>query len=277
MPHRFANWKMHLVVLALVVVSEAIYMKRIPVGPGVLLLLPLLYAFVLAIFFNPNIVGAARRIISDRQVQAASPIIVIAIMPFIAKFGTLIGPSMNTLIAAGPALLLQEFGNLATMVVAMPVAVLLFRMGRESIGATYSIAREPNIAIISDRYGLSGPEGTGVMGVYVIGTIFGGVFFALMASYIGSTGWIHPSALAMACGVGSGGMMAACAGSLAEVVPAMKDEILAFAGASNLLTNATGLYVGLFIALPLAERIYRLLAGKRDSAAAALSTAKAGD
>ena len=67
----------------------------------------------------------------------------------------------------------------------------------------------------------------------------------------------------MACGVGSGSMTAACSGALAEIFPAMKDEVLAFAGASNLLTNATGLYIGLFVALPLAEKMYEKLSGKK--------------
>ena len=58
-------------------------------------------------------------------------------------------------------------------------------------------------------------------------------------------------------------MTAACSGALAEVFPAMKDEVLAFAGASNLLTNATGLYVGLFVALPIAEKIYTKLTAKK--------------
>ena len=52
----------------------------------------------------------------------------------------------------------------------MPFALLL-GLRRESIGATFSIAREPNIAIISDMYGLDTPEGRGVMGVYVAGTV----------------------------------------------------------------------------------------------------------
>jgi hypothetical protein len=56
-------------------------------------------------------------------------------------------------------------------------------------------------------------------------------------------------------------MMAACSGSLAEVVPDMREQILAFAGASNLLTNATGLYVGIFVALPFAEWLYRKISG----------------
>ncbi|MED5501592.1 MAG: DUF3100 domain-containing protein, partial [Pseudomonadota bacterium] len=170
------------------------------------------------------------------------------------------------IISAGPALILQELGNLGTMLVALPVAVLVLKMGREAIGATYSIAREPNIAIISDKYGLKGPEGIGVMGVYVVGTMFGTLWFALMAGYLASLDWFDPRALAMACGVGSGSMVAACSGALAGAVPALADDLLAFAGASNLLTYATGLYVSLFIALPVAEWLYRRLGGRSRAA-----------
>jgi preprotein translocase subunit SecG len=63
-------------------------------------------------------------------------------------------------------------------------------------------------------------------------------------------------------------MMAACTGALTEVIPTMKDEILALAGASNLLTYATGLYAGLFIALPIVEKLYNATAGKNDIATA---------
>ena len=252
-------WKLHAAVLVLVIIAEFIYIIKIPVGIGTVLLLPLLYSFILGALINPNVTGILKKYIGEREVKEATPLIIIAIMPFIAKFGTLVGPAMETLIKAGPALLLQELGNLATMVIALPVAVLVFRMRRESIGATYSVAREPNIAIIADRYGLTSDEGVGVMGVYVVGTMFGTIFFALMASFAASIELFHPHALAMACGVGSGSMMAACSGSLAALVPDMKEEILAFAGASNILTNATGLYVGLFIALPVAEWLYRLL------------------
>lgn len=260
-------WKLHLVVLVLVIVSELIYIIQIPIGIGTILLLPLLYAFLFGALLNPNVTGAFKKLIGDREVKEASPLIIIAIMPFIAKFGTVVGPAMETLVKAGPALLLQELGNLATMVIAMPIAILLFRMGRESIGATYSVAREPNIAIIADRYGLAGDEGVGVMGVYVVGTMFGTIIFAVLASLAASMGLFHPYALAMACGVGSGSMMAACAGSLASLIPEMKEDILAFAGASNLLTYATGLYVGLFIALPIAEWLYRLLTRGRPAEA----------
>jgi hypothetical protein len=61
----------------------------------------------------------------------------------------------------------------------------------------------------------------------------------------------------MSCGVGSGSMLAACTGSLVTVMPENKDVILALAAASNILTYATGLYVGLFVALPLTEWLYK--------------------
>ena len=260
------DWRLHLTVLALVVVSELIYIREIPLGPGAILLLPLLYAFVLGALLNPNVVRAAGRWIRGREVRAASPLIVIAIMPFIAKFGTTIGPAINDIIAAGPALLLQELGNFGTVLLAFPVAVLVLRMGREAIGATFSIAREPNIAIIADKYGLDSKEGAGVMGVYISGTLLGTIFFALIASACATLGLFHPSALAMACGVGSGSMMASCSGTLASVFPEMKQEILAYAGASNLLTYGGGLYFCLFITIPVVEALYRWM-GRDDDAA----------
>ncbi|WIX31386.1 DUF3100 domain-containing protein [Salinicola sp. JS01] len=272
--HRLLDWRLHLIVVIVSLISEAIGILKIPLGPGTLLLLPLFYAFILGVLLNPHLFSASRRYVPERVSQAATPLILISIMPFIARFGSTIGPAIDQIISAGPALILQELGNLGTMLVALPVAVVVLKMGREAVGATYSIAREPNIAIISDKYGLKGPEGVGVMGVYVVGTMFGTLWFALMAGYLASLGVFDPRALAMACGVGSGSMVAACSGALAGALPGMADDLLAFAGASNLLTYATGLYVSLFIALPVAEWLYRRLAGKRRGATEATPDAE---
>ncbi len=263
------DWRLHATVLAITIVSELIGVIAIPIGIGSVLLLPLLYAFVFGMILNPNVVAKARGWIGEREVGAASPLIVIAIMPFIAKFGTIIGPSMQTILEAGPALILQELGNLGTIVFAFPVAVLVFGMGREAIGACFSVAREPNIAIIADRYGLKSQEGTGVMGVYVVGTLCGTFVFAILASIFATAGLFSIEALAMACGIGSGSMMAACSGALVNAVPEMEEQILALAGASNVLTYATGLYLGIFVALPLTERAYDWLERSRKSTAAA--------
>lgn len=257
------NWRLHLIVVIVSVVAELIGIQSIPVANAKLLFLPLFYAFAICLFANPNVLPAASKVLTKKQASIAAQLIVVGILPFIAKFGTLIGPAIPKIAENGLPMILQELGNLATMLIAMPIAVLLFKMGREAIGATYSIAREPNIALISDRYGLKSNEGIGVMGVYVMGTMFGTIYFSLLAGFLASTGWIDPKALAMACGVGSGSMTAACSGTLASAFPEMGDELLAFAGASNLLTNATGLYVAIFVALPFAEWFYKKLSGEK--------------
>ena len=259
------DWRLHISVLIITIICEMIGVIAIPIGIGSILLLPLLYAFIMGLLINPNVVKGAGVWIKENDVKAASPLIVIAIMPFIAKFGTIIGPSMEQIVDAGPALLLQELGNLGTIIIAFPVAVLVLRIGRESIGACFSVAREPNIAIIADKYGLKSQEGAGVMGVYVIGTLFGTFIFAILASVLATTGAFSIEALAMACGIGSGSMMAACTGALASAIPEMKEQILALAGASNVLTYATGIYLGIFVALPLTEKLYDLL-GRKNKA-----------
>ncbi|MDO4440617.1 MAG: DUF3100 domain-containing protein [Moraxella sp.] len=259
------DWRLHLIALVIACISEYIGIAKFDIGIGTMILLPLLYAFLMAIFFNKNIVGAAGRVLGGQSNAVASQWILICLMPFIAKFAVGIGPKVNEIIAAGPALLLQEIGNVATVLFALPIAVLVFGMGREAIGATHSIAREPNIALIADKFGLKTPEGIGVMGVYVMGTLFGAIYFSLMAGVVASWGIFDVRALAMACGVGSGSMMGACSTALAELLPEHKEDIVAFAASSNLLTYATGLFVSVFVALPFAEWLYKMLAKFKKS------------
>ncbi|MCI2264474.1 DUF3100 domain-containing protein [Sediminivirga luteola] len=271
-----AAWRLYVAAAVLVLVAQLIGIQQLDLGVGVIMFLPLLYAFVLGLVLNPSIVGRFQPFLKSREVAAASPLIVVAIMPFIAKFGTTIGPDIEQIIAAGPALLLQELGNLGTVILAFPLAVWLLKLGRESVGATFSVAREPSIAIVAERYGLKSPEGTGVLAVYVVGTLFGTILYSVMASFIASTGVFDIRALAMACGVGSGSMMAACSGSLAAAVPEMESTILAFAGSSNLLTYATGMYLSLFVALPAVEWMYRRW-GRPATAVAATGASTGGD
>lgn len=256
------NIRLHLCVIIISIIAESIGIHVFSLGSGKVVLLPLLFSFLIAILINPYIISSFEKIIPKSSLKAAGRLVTIAVMPFIAKFSLAIGPMLSEIVAAGPALILQEIGNLATMLLALPFAVLVLKMGRESIGATHSIAREPNVALISDKYGLNSPEGVGVMGVYVVGTLFGSIFFSLMAGFLGSTDWFDIRALAMACGVGSGSMTAACSGALIAVVPDSKDTINAFAATSNVMTYATGLYMSLFIALPLCEYMYKKLATK---------------
>lgn len=250
--------KLHLIVLVLVVLAELIGTKSFKVGPGTVVLLPMLYALLLGLLTGPKFL----KITDMEDMKTAESLITVSVLLLMAKYGTNIGPTLPLIIKSGPALILQEFGNLGTVLLGMPFALML-GLRREAIGATFSIAREPNLAIISDMYGLDSPEGRGVMGVYLCGTLFGSIFFGLFAGIAATTLPLHPYALAMASGVGSASMMSAAVGALVEIFPNMAEEITAFGAASNLATGADGVYMSIFMAIPMCEWMYRKLVGDR--------------
>ncbi len=53
------DWRMHLSVLIITIICEAIGVVAIPIGIGSVLLLPLLYAFLIGLVLNPNVVKPA--------------------------------------------------------------------------------------------------------------------------------------------------------------------------------------------------------------------------
>src|SRR5699024_950615 len=145
------------------------------------------------------------------------------------------------LIRAGPALILQEIGNIATVLVALPVAIFL-GLKRETIGMTHSIGREANLALISEKFGVSSPEGRGVVAMFLFGTLFGAIFMGLPSWSLRSLLPICTLSFAMPTGIRSGSMTAASRGPLVSMFAEQSDIITAYSGASNLLTSVTGLY-----------------------------------
>ncbi|WP_338727621.1 DUF3100 domain-containing protein [Haladaptatus sp. DJG-WS-42] len=261
------RWSEHLrthgTVFAIVVIAELIGTQVFPLGPGQVVLLPMLFAVILGISLSYSVLGKVveplRNVVSKEVSTIASPLLIIALMPLGVKYGSLVAPSFYSLVEAGPAFVLQEFGNLATIFLALPLALAL-GLKREAIGGAVSIAREPTLGVITDKYGIDSPEGRGVLGTYMTGTVLGTVFFGILGGFAPATG-LHPLSLSMACGMGSASMMTACSSSLANVVTTVpQEEILAFASTSNLLTGITGLYMVLFVGLPLITRLYAKLA-----------------
>ena len=254
------NIKLHALVLGLIVIAELIGVAKFKVGVGTIVLLPMLYALVIGIFLAPKFL----KVVNQKDMVDAGSLLGITLMLLMARYGTLVGPTLPKIISAGPALILQEFGNLGTVLLGVPVA-MYFGLKRETIGAAHSIAREPNVALIGEKFGLDSAEGRGVMGVYICGTVFGTIFFGLMASFAAAYTPLHPYALAMASGVGSAGMMTAAVGSLQVMYPQMAEQIAAFGAASNMLSGLDGIYMSLWMGLPLSEwlykRIYRLKYG----------------
>lgn len=242
-------------------IAELIGSVSIPLGPGKVVLLPMIWALLLgaAIGLASTRLPQGLSVSRSAQVRSAA-ILQYALLIFIAKLGLVVGGSLPTVIAAGWALAFQELGHfVGTILLGLPVALLL-GIKREAIGATFSVGREPSLAIIGERYGMDSPEGRGVLAEYLTGTLIGAVFMAIVAGFIASLNIFHPYSLAMGAGIGSGSIMAAAAGAVAaQQTPEVAKEVMALAAAANLITTTLGTYFTLFISLPLAVWGYQVL------------------
>lgn len=254
-------WLLIGLIVAIAAGAQAIGPIVIPLGIAAITLLPMIWGII------------AGTIVSGQRIkpfpidlqQAATVVMGVAVLFLVARMSFTIGPNIPLLLQAGPALLLQEVGHLfGTIALALPLAVLL-RMGPATVGATFSIDREGSFAMVSERYGSDSPQYRGVLSMYVFGTIFGAVIVSLIASLAASFGIFDPLALAMGAGVGSGSMMAAAASVVVSAHPEMQDQVLALAATSNLITGLLGLYIGVWVSLPLADRLYRLLTRNKDA------------
>lgn len=246
------NKKLHLLVIGIVVISELIGKQTFALGAGSIILLPMLYAMVIGVLITPKFLNIAK----EKEMDDAGSLIGLTLMLLIAKYGTNIGPTLPQVLGSSPALILQELGNLGTVLLGVPIGVML-GLKREVIGGAHSIAREGSIALIGEKFGLDSPEGQGVLGVYIVGTVFGTPFIGMLASFLAAYTPLHPYALAMASGVGSASMMTAGVGTLSAAFPAMEEMITAFGASSNMLSSLDGVYISIFLSLPLAEFLYK--------------------
>src|SRR5690606_5642901 len=188
--------KLYVWAAVILIIAESIGAISIPLGPGKVVLLPMVWALL---------IGAGIGLISRRipgtigldygdQMRSAS-ILQPALLVFIAKLGMVVGGSLPVVFASGWALVFQEFGHfVGTVILGLPVALML-GIKREAIGATFSVGREPSLAIIGERYGMDSPEGRGVLAEYLAGTLFGALFIAIVAGFIASLGIFHPNSL----------------------------------------------------------------------------------
>lgn len=246
-------WKLHLIALGLVVVSEFIGIRKI----GILIMVPILYATILG-----GIISVPKfKILTEKQMDFASRIFPITLMILLAKVGLGVGPKITEIMAAKGTVIVQMFAHFfGTIALGLPIAMLLL-LGREAVGATYSLGREPQVAIIADKYGLDSPEGRGVMGIFIVGTVLGALWTSIFTSIVVSLDIFSPYALALGAGTGSLSMSTAAFEVITSVYndPALTPKYLAYMNTSNLLTNVVGVYANMFITLPLASVLYNML------------------
>ncbi len=241
-----------IVTLLVVALAEWIGSAQFQAGPGKVVLLPMLWALLIAAAWGTaqRRVPAAVRIDTGLQ-GLAGGLLNAALMLFVAKLSLTVGGALPLVMKAGWALFFQEFGHaFGTLVLGLPLALVL-GIKREAVGSTFSVGREGNIAIIGEKYGMASAEGRGVLAEYITGTVLGALFIAILAGFVASLNIFDPRSLAMGAGVGSGSLMAAALGTItAQLPPHMVEEVTAIAAASNLLTMVVGFYFTLFLSLP---------------------------
>ncbi|WP_258803499.1 DUF3100 domain-containing protein [Pseudarthrobacter sp. NS4] len=239
---------------AVCAVAIMIGTHKFHLGPAAIVLMPILWTVLIGGFLGVQKwkpIGGRARAVSTHLMD-------VSIVFFLAGLGTQIGPSLTKFTNIGPAILLQEVGHVVgTVILALPVAVAL-GLGRTSIGATWSIDRESYLAFAIQRFGVRSPEYRGVFAVWVLGSVFGAVFISLLAGLLGGLDFFDPRALALGLGLGSASMMLGGVGALSILYPEMAGEIMALAALSNLVTNIVGFYAGVFIALPMCQKLYKM-------------------
>ena len=143
----------------------------------------------------------------------------------------------------------------------MPVAILL-GMKREAVGACFSINREYHIALINNIYGADSAEARGSLSIYIVGGMVGTIYFGILASAVAMTGIFQPEAMGLASGVGAGIMMASSSASLCAVYPEYAESIKTLASVGETIAGISGIYIHMFIAIPLCDKLYQILEPK---------------
>jgi MFS family permease len=255
------------------VAVQLIGQAKIDLGIGAIVIFPMVWGLILGLLVS---IQKFKPLGLDLQ-RIAAALVGVAVLLLVARLAFNIGPSLPSVIKAGPALLLQEVGHLlGTIALALPLAVLL-KMGKATVGATFSLDREPSFAMVSEKYGPDSDQYRGVLAMYVFGTLFGAVYITLLTSLVANWKVFDPLALAMGAGVGSGSMMAASSASIIAAYPGDQDAVLGMAAVSNLITTVLGVYVGIYLALPLADRFYRILTRNQTREAVAVAAAGTGE
>lgn len=250
------NYKMHLIMLFAVIVAELIGAVTIPLGDITIVLSPLIWSMLIAFGIYKI---KPLKLLDEKAPKHANAMMGAALALLMAKLGVTSGGALEEIKQAGLALVLQNFGNIGTIFLALPIAILL-GLGRESIGMTHALSREANVGLIQDEYSADSKEFRGVMTTYIVGTVFGPILMSVLASLAISFGIISPLAASMGVGAGSASMMTAGLASLIEAYPHLESTMTAYAGLSNLISSIIALPLGIFIGLPITEWLY----GKLD-------------
>lgn len=123
------NIKLHVCVMLMIVIAELIGVKSFSVGPGKIVLLPMLYALIIGIFTTPRFLN----IMKQKEMEDASSLIGLTLMLLMARYGTLVGPTLPKIISASPALIYRNLETWAPSLSGYRLPCSLDSSGKPSV------------------------------------------------------------------------------------------------------------------------------------------------
>lgn len=250
------DYRLHIAVIIISIIAELIGSINIEFGDFSMTLSPMIFSMIMMTVFYLVTKG---KILNEDNARRASSMMSISVGLLIAKMGVSSGAALDQVLEAGIPIVLQNIGEGFSFILGLPIAMYVFKMGKEAIGMTFGVSRETNVAIISNKYGPDSPEFRGVMTNYITGTVFGVIVISLIVSVLLQMPFISEESIALATGIGSASMMAGGLGTLIEQVPEKAQTLEAYAALSNVISTAVSIYITLLIGLPLTERSYGFL------------------
>ena len=109
-------WKIYLAALVISAVCDLIGTVKLNIGVGTLTLFPMVFAVIFGGLLGPDIF----KVFKTEECKIGGSLVLVVLAPFMAKMGISSGVNLAKLVSVGPALLLQEFGNLGTILLSMP-------------------------------------------------------------------------------------------------------------------------------------------------------------
>ena len=253
------NYKLHITVLIIFLISTYIGVIKFSIFNTItIIILPLVFSLALSIIAYTS---KAIKWIGKKESQTATTIFIIILCPLVAKLAIISGANIHLLYQTGPLIILEELGDIMCVLIALPVAMLL-GFKRKSIGMASSICREPQMAVMANKYSMDSEEMKGFMIVYLFGIVLGTVFMSLIVNILSYIIPLHPYAYAIGCGIGSTSMNVAGVSALCVMYPGISNQLIAFSAIANLISALLSVYIFMFILLPLAEKLYSILEKK---------------
>lgn len=92
-------------------------------------IMTMIWAIIIGILLSPHLLGkvipALQKVISKPEIERSPFLLSMVLYPLGIMFGISAGPQIGVVFEAGLALVLQEFGNMGTMLIALPLAIFM--------------------------------------------------------------------------------------------------------------------------------------------------------